>query len=114
MVADEETCARTGTSYGHLAVVEGVISGNSRFLGSEELGFRSSTTPHNLYYQNRQLLARNSGSYTVRVNSSPGVRGVGSQRSTEHALNVLSNVTTLLGDYKDALKVSPMVFVGLA
>ena len=27
---------------------------------------------------------------------------------------VLSNVTTLLGDYKDALQVSPMVFVELA
>lgn len=86
MVGDEGICARTGTSYGHLAVAEGVISGNSRFFDSEELGFRSSTTPHNLYYQNRQLLARNSGSYTVRVNSRPGVRGVGSQRATEQAL----------------------------
>ena len=29
-------------------------------------------------------------------------------------LSVLSNVTTQLGDYKDALHVSPMVFVELA
>ena len=33
--------------------------------------------------------------------------------NTEGTLSVLSNVTTKLGDYKDALQVSPMVFVEL-
>ena len=33
--------------------------------------------------------------------------------NTEGTLCVLSNVTTFMGDYKDALQVSPKVFVGL-
>ena len=35
-------------------------------------------------------------------------------RETGEIPCVLSNVTTKLGDYKDALQVSPKVFVGLA
>ena len=34
--------------------------------------------------------------------------------NTGGTLSVLSNVTTYLGDYKDALQVSPKVFFGLA